>query len=101
MMVLWKAKQYRMKPSNQLNQEFALFLEKHPPKLFNSALRNLLMEYIQQQINIGFRVKFDRFLYAMEDLFKLLDTADIERRQQLILSKQPVKPKRTRRTSKG
>lgn len=88
-----------MKPSNQLNQEFAQFLQKHPPKLFNSALRNLLMEYIQQHVNIGFRIKFDRFLYAMEDLFKLLDKAELEKREQVALAVQkPAKTRRPRRT---
>ena len=85
-----------MKISNQLNQQFATFLEQHPPKPFNSALRNLLMEYMQQHINIGFRLKFDRFLFAMDDFFKLLDCADAEMRQRPVPDNTLNKTKRTR-----
>jgi len=69
------------KISNELRQQFTMFLNQHPPRPFNNALRNLLMEYMQQHVNIGFRLKFDRFLHAMDDFFKLLDCADTEMRQ--------------------
>jgi len=84
------------KISNELNQQFAMFLKQHPPRPFNNALRNLLMEYMQQHVNIGFRLKFDRFLHAMDDFFKLLDCADTEIRQQPATTTPAKTTRRTR-----
>ena len=82
------------KISNELNEQFAMFLRQHPPRPFNNALRNLLMEYMEQHVNIGFRLRFDRFLHAMDDFFKLLDCADFEMRQKPV----PETVNKTKRT---
>jgi hypothetical protein len=82
------------KISNELNEQFAMFLQQHPPRSFNNALRNLLMEYMEQHVNIGFRLRFDRFLHAMDDFFKLLDCADSEMRQKPV----PATVNKTKRT---
>lgn len=89
------------KISNELNQQFAMFLNQHPPRSFNNALRNLLMEYMQQHVNIGFRLKFDRFLHAMDDFFKLMDCADTEMRQKPVETIPNTPRKRSRSGNKS
>jgi hypothetical protein len=74
------------KLSKNLKEQFACFLENHPPQLFSIFLRNMLLEYIREHVKTGFHLHFDRFLWSMEDLFELLDNAAKE--QQEYLSRQ-------------
>jgi hypothetical protein len=61
--------------SQNLRKQLICFFDQHPPQLFSNSLRRLLLEYMQEHINSGFFPQFDNFLWAMDDLFQLLDTA--------------------------
>lgn len=66
------------KLSKGLGDQFARFLEDHPPQQFSIFLRKMLLEYIRKQSKTGFHVNFSVFLWSMEDLFDLLDQASLD-----------------------
>ncbi|MBL7743304.1 MAG: hypothetical protein JNN00_07465 [Chitinophagaceae bacterium] len=64
-----------IKLSKELREQLLTFLENYPPQQFSSFLRNVLLDYIRTNIDIGLNIEFGRFLCAMEALFDLLDSA--------------------------
>jgi hypothetical protein len=64
-----------IKLTPELKQQFTAFLTQHAPQAFSSALRNLLLEYMAAEVKGGFPLDFNKFIWAMDDLFRLLDTA--------------------------
>jgi len=69
--------------SQNFQEQLICFFEQHPPQPFTNSLRHLLMEYMQSRVRIGFHPQFGDFLWAMEDLFQLLDMAAAEQQQYL------------------
>lgn len=67
--------------SQNLQEQLICFLDQHPPQPFSNSLRGLLLEYMQAHMRTGFHHQFGGFLWAMEDLFQLLDTAAAEYQQ--------------------
>lgn len=68
--------------SQNLEEQLLCFFENHPPQPFSNSLRRLLLEYIRAHVRTGFHPQFVDFLWAMEDLFQLLDRATEERQDQ-------------------
>jgi len=66
---------HRSKLPKPLRTELSNFFEQHPPRAFSNALRRLLLDYMQKQVRTGFPIHFDRLLWALSDLFNLLDKA--------------------------
>jgi hypothetical protein len=61
--------------SPNLREQLLCFFEQHPAQEFSNSLRSLLLEYMRANVRTGFHPEFDNFLWAMDDLFQLLDTA--------------------------
>jgi hypothetical protein len=86
-----------------LIDQFAGFVENHPPQQFGIFLRKMLLEYIGKQSKIGFHVNFSVFLWGLEDLFDLLDQASLhikkcEKSQHCANRKQKKKTKNARKS---
>lgn len=65
----------KVKLSREMKKEFASLLEQHPPQQFSTDLRRMLLDYMVAEVEIGFHIEFRRLLWALNDLFDLLDAA--------------------------
>jgi len=65
----------KVKLTREMKAAFALLLEQHPPQQFSTDLRRMLLDYMVAEVEIGFHIEFRRLLWAMNDLFDLLDAA--------------------------
>ena len=57
------------------------FFERHPPLPFSIFLRKLVLEYIREHIETGLATDFHQHLWALEELFELLDSVEAEIRK--------------------
>lgn len=55
--------------------QFAVFLQHHPPKELCRELRSLLIEFMYSQLN-GTSLRAERIVLAMEGLFTVLEKAE-------------------------
>lgn len=72
------------KLSKPLRRQFLSFLDNHPPQVFGSSLRRLLLDYMASETDLP--IDFNRFLWSLNDLFDLLDTA-VEELQKTVPAK--------------
>lgn len=56
-----------------LHRQFLSFLDNHPPQAFSNSLRRLLLDYMASEADLP--TDFTRFLWSLNDLFDLLETA--------------------------
>jgi hypothetical protein len=71
-----------IKLSKNMREQFALFIQQHPPLPLSISLRNMLLAYIRDHAETGLPVDIENFLWSMEDLFRLLDAAAQEQQRQ-------------------
>ena len=60
-----------------ISARFHAFLATHPPLQVNRHLRSIFMDYISSQLNTGFPLDFDDYLWELSDLFELMDDAAV------------------------
>jgi hypothetical protein len=67
-------KQFKL--TQKLKTDFLNFLETHPPDRFSNNLRSMVLDYLRYELQAGtMPLYLDDFLWSLNDLFDLLDTA--------------------------
>jgi hypothetical protein len=59
--------------SKKLTEKFHEFITLHSPVQVSRHLRNLLLDYISNQVKTGLPPEFHIYLWELYDLFDLLD----------------------------
>lgn len=67
---------------------FLDFLVNHPPAEFSVSMRHLLFDFMERELDHGFRLEFRRLIWSLNDLFDLLNLVESEMTQQATI---PVK----------
>jgi hypothetical protein len=81
-----------IKISRNLRDEFHNFLSTHPPAQFSNDLRRLVIDYLDDAVKKGiFPTYLDNFLWPLNDLLDLLDTATKEFTSQLTVLEPSIK----------
>jgi len=61
---------------------FLDFVVNHPPAEFSVSMRHLLFDYIEREIDCGFRLEFKKLIWSLNDLFDLLTLAENDMKKQ-------------------
>lgn len=63
--------------NNEMQRGFETFVENTNPEKLSKGLRNMLCEYLAQNVQIGFSIWYnDKFFLDLQELFILLDAIE-------------------------
>jgi hypothetical protein len=69
-------------PGN-IHEEFLSFINNHDAREFGNSIRHLLLDFIQYEIDHGFRLEFGKLIWSLNDLLDLLYLVETEMKKQV------------------